>query len=87
VWHGYDPLSNRWFALPPLPNEQRTAGNSASAVVDGKLFVVGGQLHNGNACNFVSYFDMQLYCWKQAAPLNIPRAKCMAGRGPFVFLH
>ncbi|KAG0614708.1 hypothetical protein M758_6G197700 [Ceratodon purpureus] len=79
VWHGYDPQSNRWFALPPLPNEQRTAGNSASAVVDGKLFVVGGQLDNGNACSCVSYFDMQLYCWKSAAPLNIPRAKCMAG--------
>jgi len=79
VWHGYDPKSNRWFALPPLPNEQRTAANSASAVVDGKLFVVGGQLDNGNACNCVSYFDMQIYCWKSATPLSIPRAKCMAG--------
>ncbi|XP_024360461.1 F-box/kelch-repeat protein At1g55270 isoform X1 [Physcomitrium patens] len=79
VWHGYDPQSNRWFTLPPLPNEQCTAGNSASAVVDGKLFVVGGQLDNGNACSCVSYFDMQHFSWKSAAPLTIARAKCMAG--------
>lgn len=80
VWHGFDPTSNKWFELPPLPNEHRTAGSSASAVVDGKLFVIGGQLiSSGNACNFVSYFDMRHYCWKTAANLNIARAKCMAG--------
>ncbi|KAG6548110.1 hypothetical protein Mapa_010390 [Marchantia paleacea] len=79
VWHGFDPATNKWFQLPHLPNEHRTAGSSASAVVDGKLFVIGGQLSSGCACNFVSYFDMRHYCWKQAAHLNVARAKCMAG--------
>ncbi|KAL2645070.1 hypothetical protein R1flu_012657 [Riccia fluitans] len=79
VWHGFDPKTTRWFELPPLPNEHRTACSSASAVVDGKLFVIGGQLSSDSACNFVSYFDMRHYCWKMAAPLSIARAKCMAG--------
>lgn len=79
VWHGFDPAANKWFELPPLPDEHRTALSSASAVVEGKLFVIGGQLDNGRACNYVSYFDVQSYRWHLAASLNIARAKCMAG--------
>jgi N-acetylneuraminic acid mutarotase len=39
VQHSYDPVTDAWTALAPMPTPE---ADSAAAAINGKLYVVGG---------------------------------------------
>lgn len=70
-WHGsYDPATNLWHNLPPLP----LARNSAcSVVVNGQWHVIGGRTVSGGNCSRHDVYTPQSNTWTQAA--SMPQAQ------------
>ncbi len=70
-WHGsYDPATNLWRNLPPLP----LARNSAcSVVVNGQWHVIGGRTVNGGNCARHDVYQPKTNSWTQAA--SMPEAQ------------
>jgi N-acetylneuraminic acid mutarotase len=65
----FDPRSNSWSGLPPLPEPTRAA---AGAALDGKMYVIGGQSEHGDGRE-VWAFDPGSGSWEARAPLPEPR--------------
>ena len=64
----YDPASNAWTNLEDLPTP-RSGG--ASAVLDGKLYVFGGQLPGNTIYKTVSRFDPATGHWETLGDMPI----------------
>ena len=70
----YDPATNRWTPKPILGAARWGA---ATAVLGGKLYVMGGNRRNGDVVetlNLTSVFDPMTNVWSQRGPLPSPRA-------------
>jgi N-acetylneuraminic acid mutarotase len=63
--HVYDPAANRWIDAPPLP---RGANHVGVAVLDGKLYAVGGHLDQNRKPDPRS-FVLEGETWREIAPL------------------
>jgi hypothetical protein len=64
------PLPRRWIALDPL----RTArGRHSCAVVDGRVYAIGGVGPRGHTIASVESFDPDTMTWSEVAPLPAPR--------------
>ncbi|MEK9630101.1 MAG: kelch repeat-containing protein, partial [Nitrospinota bacterium] len=86
VFESYDPQTDTWASLPPLPdtdfgNDGRYGGTAG--VIDGKLYVVGGwrispALPTGN----LQIYDPSTNSWTQGPgiPTNSGRSGCSTGR-------
>jgi N-acetylneuraminic acid mutarotase len=69
----YDPATNRWTAKPRMVGRWA----AATAVLGGKLYVVGGNRRNGDAVqtlDLTSVFNPTTNVWSQRARLPSPRA-------------
>ncbi len=71
VVEAYDPATNAWATVSPIPVAAREAG---AASVGGKIYVAGGL-----STSFAVLTNMQIYdtvtgAWSQGAPLPAPRA-------------
>jgi N-acetylneuraminic acid mutarotase len=64
----YDPGADTWSPLEDLPTP-RSGG--ASAVLDGKLYVIGGQLPGNTVYKTVSRFDPATGHWEALADMPI----------------
>ena len=64
----YDPGSDAWSPLADLPTP-RSGG--ASAVVGGKLYVLGGQLPGNNLYKTVERFDPSSGAWQKLADMPV----------------
>jgi N-acetylneuraminic acid mutarotase len=64
----YDPASDSWAPLPDLPTP-RSGG--ASAVLGGKLYVMGGQLPGNTVYKTVSRFDPDGGVWESLGDMPI----------------
>jgi len=64
----YDPAANSWSALPDLPTP-RSGG--ASAVLDGKLYVIGGGLPGNTVYKAVHRFDPASGTWEPLPDMPI----------------
>ncbi|MEM6731432.1 MAG: kelch repeat-containing protein, partial [Myxococcota bacterium] len=64
----YDLRTDTWSPIAPLPYSAR---DLSSFVVDGFIFVVGGQCGTGNYLNTVSRYDPLTDTWLSAAPVPI----------------
>jgi hypothetical protein len=54
--HVYDPVLDTWTELTRMPTARsHTEGSSFS--IDGKIYLVGGQVNNGTATNKITIFD------------------------------
>lgn len=72
----YDPPTNRWSALAPLP--QGVTFHSAVVLGDGRLLIAGGVDRNGSAGRPLStawVYDLTHDRWVALAPLNLPRKR------------
>ncbi len=81
----YDPATDRWTLGPDVPF---AAGSSASALIDGKIFVAGGIVGNRNTTGRVAMFDPATGSWSERAPMPLPRnhaASATDGRRLYVF--
>lgn len=66
----YDPESNLWTDLPPMSTARR---GHESVMIEGKLYVVGGEGATGNLGSGEVY-DFTSRTWSPIATLNRPRA-------------
>jgi N-acetylneuraminic acid mutarotase len=83
--HSFDPVKQTWDRLPDIPT---TLGGMASAVVGGKLFVLGG--FTGTAINQKIYTLERTrdgYAWKILGNMPVDRVFAMAASvGRFLYL-
>lgn len=63
--HVYDPRTNRWMDAPPLP---RGANHVGVAVLDGRLYAVGGHLEQNRKPDALC-FVLENGRWRDIAPL------------------
>ncbi len=76
----FDPKTGVWTALPDAP---RARDHFHAAVLDGKLYAVGGRLSGGDGGVFapvipeVDVYDFATQTWSQVAQLPTPRAASM----------
>lgn len=63
--HVYDPAADRWINGPPLP---RGANHVGVAVLDGKLYAVGGHLEQNRRPD-ARCFMLEGASWREIAPL------------------
>ena len=69
----YDPSTNEWEeeAVAPMPTER---SNHAVAVLDGKLYAVGGDSDDG-CLSSVERYDPPLDAWETVAPMATARSR------------
>ncbi|MGH9935844.1 MAG: Kelch repeat-containing protein [Blastocatellia bacterium] len=69
----YDPATNDWSLAAPMP---AAVNHSMPAVVNGKLYVIGGQSDSGNTSfvDTVFEYDPATGSWRARAPLPIARS-------------
>jgi N-acetylneuraminic acid mutarotase len=76
----YDPVTDRWRARKPMPTAR---SGIAAAVLDGKIFVFGGEATAGTF-NQVEAYDPRLDSWGTYTPMPTARhglgAVAMGGR-------
>lgn len=80
----YDPVRNEWRLGPEMPF---AAGSSASAVIDGQVFVAGGVSGTATTAN-AARLDVATGAWTMIAPMPLPRnhaASATDGKRFFVF--
>jgi N-acetylneuraminic acid mutarotase len=65
----YDPIADRWRALPALPTARRSVRAAAAGPV---VYVVGGATPNGTT-GIVEAFDTRSERWLPAAPMPTSR--------------
>jgi N-acetylneuraminic acid mutarotase len=78
----YDPATKHWTAITPLGLSRPGA---ASAVLDGKLFVMGGTRYNASQDTFETLditivYDPITDAWTRRAPMPSPRARIAASQ-------
>jgi N-acetylneuraminic acid mutarotase len=65
----YDPVGDRWEALPPLPTPR---GGCAGAFAGGRLIVLGGE-RGPDSYDAVEAYDPVGQTWSALPPLPLPR--------------
>jgi len=62
----YDPLTNRWFEGPTIP-ENRRRGAAATVVNDGKIYIIGGNtdIAQGGAVPWLDVYDPATDSWTE----------------------
>jgi N-acetylneuraminic acid mutarotase len=69
VNEAYDPGTDAWQTRAPMPTAR---SGIAAAVLEGKIFVVGGEAPSGTF-NQVEAYDPKANSWSTFAPLPTPR--------------
>jgi N-acetylneuraminic acid mutarotase len=69
VFQRYDPQTDTWTTLDRLPEPVRAG---AGAALDGKIYVIGGQVQEGSGRQVFAY-DVAARRWQERAPLPEPR--------------
>ena len=68
----YDPVSNSWTTLAPMPTARSAAG---AGVVNGILYVIGGAIDSSTIVSVatVEAYDPATNTWSTRAPMPAPR--------------
>lgn len=70
----YDPSTDTWSTLAPLPEPRHSFG---IGVVNGKLYAMGGGVHEGGGCatskNDIWEYDPSINIWAEKAPMPTAR--------------
>ena len=70
----YDPQTDKWETLPHMPTGRSTL---AAAVLDGKIYAIGGYIGPGPVPT-VEVYDPQTNEWSEAERMPTPRMYCAA---------
>jgi len=68
----YDPATNTWTRKADMPTA-RCDFNESSAVVDGKVYVIGGTTYPGPVSSTVEEYDPATDTWTRKADMPTPR--------------
>jgi N-acetylneuraminic acid mutarotase len=76
--HAYDPATDTWTAVSPLP---RPLGHVAASTLvrDGRIVVIGGVTQNRRKVANVLEYDPATDTWRELEPLPQPRQSPVAG--------
>jgi N-acetylneuraminic acid mutarotase len=66
----YDPQSDSWHMLPPMPTAR---GGATAQVIEDDLYVVGGMDTNGDSTAGVEIFNAATNTWHSGPPMSTPR--------------
>lgn len=69
----FDFATNRWSTLPPASNLPTPRAGSMSAVVDGRLLIMGGETIQQLAHSEVEALDPRTQRWTTLAPMSLGR--------------
>jgi len=67
----YDPEADVWSTLPDLP---RPLAGATAQIVDGRIWVIGGETAGGALVDSVHVYDIAASTWSTAAPMPGARA-------------
>ena len=42
IWQTFNPNTNTWFSIPPLPSSIKNLSNFGTVSIEGKLYIIGG---------------------------------------------
>ena len=72
----YDPATNRWEVMAPMSTQR---SSHAAAVIEGKLYAVGGK-GDGGPSDSVERYDPAANTWEVMAPMGagIDQLACVA---------
>lgn len=68
----YDSHLNTWSFIKPMLTPRTCAG---VAVLDGKIYVCGGESYENNSTNSVEVYDPIKKNWIHVAPMNVRRSR------------
>ena len=77
----YDPASDTWTGLPPMPIPIPLRDSSAVEGQDGRIYILGGFSNNIVRAQ-VEIYDPQTGNWSYGAPMPTPRGCFQAVLGP-----
>lgn len=75
----YDPGTNMWTFLAPLPTGNEVSDNYATMALDGKIYVFGGATSELAVTTALQIYDIARNTWASGPPVPTPRAAAMAG--------
>jgi hypothetical protein len=67
----YDPQSDRWDVLPPL---RHARNHLAAAVIDGRIYAVGGRDASSMLLPYLEEYDPASRTWRERAPMPTGRS-------------
>lgn len=65
--YAYNTLTNSWSAIAAKPDHPDAAMSTASGVIDGKLYTVGGQTYSGTLLSTTAVYDPKTNAWTKKA--------------------
>ncbi len=74
----YDPEFDGWFEVAPLPQSLGHIDN-ATFELDGRIYVVGGEVAYGNSSDQVFVYNPELDVWEEATPFPTPEHSLLGG--------
>jgi len=72
----YDPIADSWKVVAPMPV---AVSNYASAVLNGKIFVISGVNGTTNQVNLTQIYDTNTNTWSTGSPILYPIEYAAAG--------
>ena len=76
--HAYDPASNTWTAVAPLP-QALSHISGATYVHEGRIIVLGGERAHTSFVNTAYAYDPAANAWATLTPLPVTRASAVGG--------
>jgi len=76
--HAYDPATNTWTAVAPMPRPQ-SHNNASTFVLEGRILVIGGETSYGSSTKEVLAYDLAAGGWTALSPLPQSRNAGVAG--------
>jgi N-acetylneuraminic acid mutarotase len=72
----YDPGTDTWATVSPMPT---AVGGYASAVADGKIYIISGALSGSTKANLTQIYDPKTDEWNLGAPIPMGVSSAVAG--------
>jgi N-acetylneuraminic acid mutarotase len=80
VFRRYDPVSNTWTVLAPMPDALTTMASAVYSPINNKVYVFGGEsINTQTVSNATRIYDIATNTW--SAGTNMPDARCFMASG------
>ena len=77
--HRYDPATNQWTEVAPMPGPGRNHISYSKAVINGKIVIFGGQTFNNTIVDNVTEYNPATNTWRELTKMPVARASSIVG--------
>jgi N-acetylneuraminic acid mutarotase len=77
--HAYDTITNTWTTLAPMPGLGRNHMSHSVVVINGKIYVFGGQTYEKQVVDNITEYDPATNTWREAGTLFAARGSAIVG--------